>query len=61
MPFSLGCLADRRNLIFALSVKMADAHEERSFGLVFLKLFPQFEPMRSEPVFQELVRKIGLP
>jgi hypothetical protein len=36
-------------------------YEERSNGLVFLKLFPQFEPMQSHPVFQELVRKIGLP
>ena len=40
---------------------MLDSYEERSNGLVFLKAFPQFEPMRSDPVFQELVRKIGLP
>jgi len=40
---------------------MSDAYEERSNGLVFLRLFPQFEPMQSDPVFQELVRKIGLP
>ena len=40
---------------------MWDAYEERINGLVFLKALPQFEPMRSDPVFQELVRKIGLP
>jgi hypothetical protein len=40
---------------------MLEAYEERTNGLVFLKLFPQFEPMQSDPVFQELVRKIGLP
>ena len=40
---------------------MWDAYNERSNGLVFLKLFIQFESMRSDPVFQELVRKIGLP
>jgi tetratricopeptide (TPR) repeat protein len=40
---------------------MLDAYEDRANSLVFLKLFPQFEPMQSEPVFQELVRKIGLP
>jgi len=40
---------------------MLEAYEERANGLVFLKLFPQFEPMQSDPVFQELVRKIGLP
>jgi len=40
---------------------MLDAYEDRANGLVFLKLFPQFEPMLSDSVFQELVRKIGLP
>jgi tetratricopeptide (TPR) repeat protein len=40
---------------------MWESYEDRSPGLVFLKLFPHFEPMRSDPVFQELVRKIGLP
>src|SRR5262249_4189086 len=40
---------------------MLGAYEERANGLVFLKLFPQFEPLRSDPVFKELVQKIGLP
>jgi serine/threonine protein kinase/tetratricopeptide (TPR) repeat protein len=40
---------------------MLDAYEDRANGLVFLKLFPQFEPLQSDPVFQELVQKIGLP
>jgi serine/threonine protein kinase/Tfp pilus assembly protein PilF len=40
---------------------MLEAYEDRANGLVFLKLFPQFEPMQSDSVFQELVRKIVLP
>jgi eukaryotic-like serine/threonine-protein kinase len=40
---------------------MLDAYEDRANGLVFLRLLPQFEPMQSDPVFEELVRKIGLP
>jgi len=40
---------------------MWNTYEDRSNGLTFLKLFPQFEPMRSDPVFQELVQKLGLP
>ena len=33
---------------------MLDAYEERSNGLVFLRILPQFEPLR---VFKELVPK----
>ena len=40
---------------------MLEAYEDRANGLVFLKLFPQFEPMRSDSVFQKLLRKIDLP
>src|SRR5206468_7764313 len=40
---------------------MLESYEDRSNGLVFLKLFPQFERLRSDPVFLELVQKIGLP
>jgi hypothetical protein len=39
---------------------MWDSYEERSVGLVFLRAFPHFEPLRADPVFQEIVRKIGL-
>jgi tetratricopeptide (TPR) repeat protein len=37
------------------------AYEERANGLVFIKVSPLFDPIRSEPIYEELVRKIGLP
>ena len=40
---------------------MQEACEHRSNGLVFLKVHPVYDPVRSNPVYQELVRKIGLP
>ena len=40
---------------------MTEAFHERIGGLVFLEVWPQFDAMRSDPFFQELSRKIGLP
>jgi len=37
------------------------AYDERSKGMPFLKVEPAFEPYRSEPRFQDLMRKVGLP
>jgi tetratricopeptide (TPR) repeat protein len=37
------------------------AYDERSGKLVFLKVDPAFEPYRSEPRFQALMRRVGLP
>jgi hypothetical protein len=40
---------------------MTEAFHERIGGLVFLQVCPQFDAVRSDPFFQELCRKIGLP
>jgi hypothetical protein len=37
------------------------AYGDRSSTLLYLKLDPGFDPLRSYPRFQELVRRIGLP
>ncbi len=37
------------------------AYQERSSWLIHLRLEPRFQPLRSDPRFAELVRRIGLP
>lgn len=36
------------------------AFEERPYGLMFLKIDPVFDNMRSDPRFQELIKRVGL-
>jgi len=37
------------------------AYEERTANLVFFKVYPFLDPVKSDPVFQDIVRKVGLP
>jgi tetratricopeptide (TPR) repeat protein len=38
-----------------------EAYEDRSTNFVFLKVYPFLDPVKSDPVFQEIVRSVGLP
>jgi hypothetical protein len=40
---------------------MWEAYEDRSANLVFLKVYLSLDPVKSDPVFQEIVRRVGLP
>jgi len=37
------------------------AFEERPYGLIFLKIDPAFDNIRSDPRFVELMKRVGLP
>jgi DNA-binding winged helix-turn-helix (wHTH) protein/TolB-like protein/Tfp pilus assembly protein PilF len=37
------------------------AHAERAFHLIYLNVWPELEPLRSDPRFQDLARRVGLP
>jgi tetratricopeptide (TPR) repeat protein len=47
----------QKNEAFAWLQKAFDHHDR---GLLFLKIEPPLEPLRSDPRFNELVRRVGL-
>jgi serine/threonine-protein kinase len=50
-------LGDKEQAVTALE----RAYEDRSMYLTFLKADPQFDSLRSDPRFKDLMRRIGLP
>ena len=40
---------------------LLEAYKERANSLTLFKVMPVLEPIRSDPVFQEVIRKVGLP
>jgi tetratricopeptide (TPR) repeat protein len=36
------------------------AYGEHSFHMVYLKVWPQFNPVRNDPRFQDLIQRLGL-
>jgi non-specific serine/threonine protein kinase len=60
-PFLFGCLYYGLGDRAAWEGALWKAYEERSNGLVFIKVSPLIDPIRSEPIYEELLKKIGLP
>jgi hypothetical protein len=40
---------------------MLAAYDDRSNGIVLLRIIPQFKSLHSDPVFQEIVRRLAFP
>ncbi len=40
--------------------QLEKAFQDRSFFLIWLKVEPQFDSLRDDPRFQDLLRRIGL-
>jgi hypothetical protein len=40
---------------------LRESYEERSNGLVMIKVLPIFDAWRSDPVYQDIVRKLAFP
>ncbi len=40
---------------------LEQAYEQRSRYLVWLKVAPEYEPLRSDSRYQELINRMGLP
>ena len=38
-----------------------EAYEERASSIVLFNVLPWMDPIRSDPVFQEVIGKVGLP
>ncbi len=52
-----GALGDKESAFASLE----KAYAEHDLQLQFLKVDPSFDPLRDDPRFQDLIRRVGLP
>jgi serine/threonine protein kinase/Tfp pilus assembly protein PilF len=60
-PFMFAMVHAGTGNVEAWRKAMWAAYEDRSNTLVWMRVITALKPMRSDPVFQEIVRKVGLP
>lgn len=64
MPLGPGAIIGRYQILSTLGAgamgKVYLAYQDRSFFLIWLKVEPQFDSLRDDPRFQDLLRRVGL-
>jgi serine/threonine-protein kinase len=60
-PFDLATVYVGLGMIDETFRELEQAFLGRAYGLVFIRVDPRFDPIRSDPRYHELVRRIGLP
>ncbi len=60
-PFDIATVLVGLNMRDAAFRALEEAYESRAWGLIYLTVDPRFDPIRSDPRFTDLVRRVGLP
>jgi TolB-like protein len=60
-PFDLATVYVGLNMPDSAFRALEDAYAGRAYGLVFMPVDPRFDPIRSDPRYRDLLRRIGLP
>ena len=60
-PFDIATVYVGLNMHDAAFEALEAAYEDRAYGILFLRVDPRFDPIRSDPRYIGLLRRIGLP
>jgi TolB-like protein/tetratricopeptide (TPR) repeat protein len=60
-PFDVATVLVGLNMRDAAFRALEEAYQGRAYGLVLMRVDPRFDPVRSDPRYTDLVRRIGLP
>jgi serine/threonine-protein kinase len=60
-PFDLATVYVGLNLPDEAFRALEEAYAGRAYGLVFMAVDPRFDPIRSDPRYRDLIRRVGLP
>jgi TolB-like protein/Tfp pilus assembly protein PilF len=60
-PYGIACIYAALGHVDQACAWLEKAYEDRSYGLYSLKTNPRFDPLRSDPRFQALLRRMNFP